>query len=424
MIIRPPLELIQVLSIDNGRYAADTPVPVVLFPATGSSAVRVVFVLNSGYLDDTLPQQSTLLFQILDKAHPQLPASEFQGQLEEQGAHLQASAESLYSEVVVECCSQNLKNVLELVKEVLLHYKAKPDELSIQQNILERHLAYQLERPASLIAYHLRAWKYGHLFPGVRVPTPQDVHRIDASLLEQHWHRIFPHKLSAVCICGAIPEDFETTWLPLIPSQTPAVQQLKFLLDTPTASGPITVPTEHGEQVALRLVRRLPVLTDIRETTTLRVAVTLLGGFFGSRLMRTLREKEGFTYGIHARLSRYPDIQFLEISTEVDSGRFQEALELVRKEMKMLTLQPPEPHEMAEVQNYMAGRIISAYDGTFRNADRWIARHKTKVSEAEEREYIKSIESLTPEDVHQAAAQWLDPEHFTILHTVHSSRES
>ncbi|MCS6981385.1 MAG: insulinase family protein [Flavobacteriales bacterium] len=420
MIIRPPLELIQDLNIDAGRLVAGTSVPVVLFPATGSTAVRVVFLLNAGYLDDTLPEESSLLFQILDKAHPQLPALEFQGQLEELGAHLQASAESLYSEVVVECCSQNLKNVLKLVKEVLLHYKAKPEELSLQQNILERHLAFQLARPASLIAYHLRAWKYGDFFPGVRVPYPQEVHSIVASLLEQHWHRIFPHKLSAVCICGDIPPDFEPAWLSPLPSQPPPVQPLKFLLNSQSTKGPITVCTEHGEQVALRLVRRLPVLDDLREITALRVAVTLLGGFFGSRLMRTLREKEGLTYGIHARLSRFPDIQFLEISTEVDTSRYQEALNLIWKEMETLTILPPDPLEITEVKNYMAGRIISAYDGTFRNADRWIARHKAKISESEEIDYIKTLASITLEDVQKAAAKWLNPEHFTLLHTVHA----
>ena len=46
----------------------------------------------------------------------------------------------------------------------------------------------------------------------------------------------------------------------------------------------------------------------------LRVLVTVLGGYFGSRLMSNIREEKGYTYGISAGLVSCPGSSVLFIS--------------------------------------------------------------------------------------------------------------
>ena len=48
----------------------------------------------------------------------------------------------------------------------------------------------------------------------------------------------------------------------------------------------------------------------------LLIANELLGGFFGSRLMKNIREEKGFTYGIHSSIVNLKNDNFLVIATD------------------------------------------------------------------------------------------------------------
>nr|GFD30381.1 hypothetical protein [Tanacetum cinerariifolium] len=64
-------------------------------------------------------------------------------------------------------------------------------------------------------------------------------------------------------------------------------------------TGLVTVPVEGSIQASIRVGRRWPALTET-QTPELLLLVKVLGGYFGSRLMKNIREDKGYTYGIHA----------------------------------------------------------------------------------------------------------------------------
>ena len=60
---------------------------------------------------------------------------------------------------------------------------------------------------------------------------------------------------------------------------------------------------------------------------------TILGGYFGSRLMSNIREDKGYTYGIGSALVNLKKAGYFVISSEVGAEVTQAAIDEVHKEL-------------------------------------------------------------------------------------------
>src|SRR5581483_641720 len=92
---------------------------------------------------------------------------------------------------------------------------------------------------------------------------------------------------------------------------------------------------ENGVQGAVRLARPFPNRHDPDFVKT-QVLNTILGGFFGSRLMANIREEKGYTYGIHSFLRDHIQQSAFMVSTEAGRDVCEATIKEVYKEMALL----------------------------------------------------------------------------------------
>jgi predicted Zn-dependent peptidase len=81
----------------------------------------------------------------------------------------------------------------------------------------------------------------------------------------------------------------------------------------------------------------------------------ILGGFFGSRLMKNIREEKGLTYGIYSAMQHFHHASYWLISAEVNQQNTEQALEEIRKEVLNLQEVPVAPDELVVARNYFIG---------------------------------------------------------------------
>jgi len=101
----------------------------------------------------------------------------------------------------------------------------------------------------------------------------------------------------------------------------------------------------------------------------LKITDTVLGGYFGSRLMKNIREKKGYTYGIHSSVVSLELAGYFLISTEVGTKYTTRALKEIYSEIKKLQEEPLTEEELVIVKNYMSGELVRMFDGPFASAD-------------------------------------------------------
>lgn len=103
-----------------------------------------------------------------------------------------------------------------------------------------------------------------------------------------------------------------------------------------------------------------------------RVLVTLLGGYFGSRLMSNIREEKGYTYNISAYTVPYPGCGMLVISAETANETVEPLIQEVYHEIDRLQNELVAEEELTMVKNYMLGEMCRSYESAFSLADAWI----------------------------------------------------
>jgi len=108
---------------------------------------------------------------------------------------------------------------------------------------------------------------------------------------------------------------------------------------------------------------------DHPDTHLLNMLVTVLGGYFGARLMTNIRKEKGYTYGIYSVLQPFAQSGLLRIYGDIKSGCSKIVTDEVLKEMQKLKDEPISDNELALVKNYMMGELLQMFDGPFNCCD-------------------------------------------------------
>src|SRR5690606_38784192 len=107
--------------------------------------------------------------------------------------------------------------------------------------------------------------------------------------------------------------------------------------DSPKA-GEDLIEKEQALQSAIRI--GIPTINRTHpEFAAFQVLNTVLGGYFGSRLMANIREDKGYTYGIGSGIASFEQAGFFFIASEVGVDVCRNTLNEIEKEINILKTQ-------------------------------------------------------------------------------------
>ncbi len=145
------------------------------------------------------------------------------------------------------------------------------------------------------------------------------------------------------------------------------------------------------------------------------VMAALLGGVFGSRLNRRLREELGYTYGARCALDPRRAVGPFTASAAVQSEVTVDAIRELMGQLDRIREEPPTEDELAEVKNFLVGIFPLRFETTaglaaaieplavYDLADDWWHAYRSR------------LEAVTTDDVHAAARELVRPDDALIL---------
>ncbi|MBX2890093.1 MAG: insulinase family protein [Saprospiraceae bacterium] len=139
---------------------------------------------------------------------------------------------------------------------------------------------------------------------------------------------------------------------------------------------------------------------------------TVLGGYFGSRLMMNIREKRGFTYNIYSTLDTYLYDGCLYIATEVNPDKAAATEKEIYSEMKKLREKPIPSDELDMVRNYLLGMLLNGLDGPLNSSDVVRGLITESLPRNAFDELVHTIRHIAPEQLQSVANQYLRPQDF------------
>lgn len=146
---------------------------------------------------------------------------------------------------------------------------------------------------------------------------------------------------------------------------------------------------------------------DDEDRHRLAVVEQVLGGGMASRLFQTVREERGLAYSVYAYRLGFQGAGALAVYAGTSPSRGPEVLDLLNAEIDRMAAHGVTPEEMASAKGHMRGALALGLEDSGARMSR-LGHSQTvhgRVRPLEEVE--RDIESLTLEEVNDAAQRWL-----------------
>ncbi|MCE7067477.1 pitrilysin family protein [Dyadobacter sp. CY326] len=318
--------------------------------------------------------------------------------------------------IVVYALSRFLPEVLELVSELINEPSFPEKELQDLRNINIQNLRVNKEKNAYLATTAFRAKLFGSNHPYGQSQDEEQISSLPLAAIRNHYEQFVKNGKFTVVLAGQVEE----TDIQIVNEHLGRVEVSeaffsgKDFAQTVYANVELVVERPESVQSSIRMGRRL---FNRHHPDYFKMLVTneILGGYFGSRLMKNIREEKGLTYGISSHLVTLRKEGYYMIGTDVKKEFTQQTIDEIKKEIYRLQTELVGEEELQTVKNFMCGEFAGSLNTAFEVADRQKILLLDGLPTDFFKHYIDQIHATTSQDVLDMATQYLQPDDMLIV---------
>jgi len=334
------------------------------------------------------------------------------------GAELECSASSDRAILTLYALKKHLPALLPLLVDIMTNATFPKDEIENQRTIRIRNLELQQQKTSYLASSYVGKALYGAAHPYGKIATKQALEEISRDDLASFYHWSYQnfslYNGSMEVIASGMIDEEVRSWI------NDSIGQVNHLINTAHPPFPednnhklekeVLIPKE-GTQSTIRIAAKTidQEHEDIYKLVFLKEA---LGGYFGSRLMKNIREDKGYTYGIYAQLIHGKEGSRLQIGADVGMDVTQAALNEIYHEMQVLIDEPIPAHEMELIRGNMMGSLAGAVTNAFSLSDCFKTVHFGGVDYSYFENLKETIRNVSPKEIQETAAKYLQRDLF------------
>ncbi|NOY36775.1 MAG: insulinase family protein [Chlorobi bacterium] len=389
-----------------------------IFRDSTLDATQLNISFYGGTYTEQKPLAASTVIGTLQEGTKKHTAMEIARQFDFWGSYLKTSASNDNLDISLFFLNRYAHENLELITEIIREPCFPENEVAIYLNNRLEEWRIRQEQVAWLSRKHFLERIFGEKHPYGRSYQAKDFQTVQTDDLEQYY-RLHLQPANGFCILSGnitatILNEVKNT---LGSISMPASQRGRSIEAIPVQSstpGIISIKKPNALQTAITVGKKL-FNRNHRDYAGFQIMNTILGGYFGSRLMQNLRENKGLTYGIYSSLSSFRFDGLFSIQGEVDTAGRDTALQEIFYEIEQLRKEKVPDHELQLVKNYHMGNLLQAFDGVMNKADLTRSLLITYTPFDYFSRLTKEINAVTPEKIRSLAQKYLDPESLTVV---------
>ncbi len=382
-------------------------------------------MLKSGSAEDpeTTPGLSNFVAELLDKGTAKHDATKLADAMALLGADFNASVGDDYTMASASTLSTHGEELLNLMVEILLQPSFSENEVDRVRKQILAHLEKQIDNANSFADtvwedYLFSSHPYGKPASG----NLKSIESIKRKHIIQHYLKTYRPNNAFLAVVGKFtPELQQKIETAFSPWQARDVAPMTFP----------AVPAIHGVQI--RLVDKPGMVqSQIRlgepgikrsnpDFLTLRVANTVLGGGFASRLVDKVRKQLGLTYSISSGFDARLDVGPFEVSTFTKNQTVGQTISETLKVLSEFREKGVTSTEVDRAKGYLKGVFPAAIETAEKLAYNLLLLRLYGIPDTYLTDYLKSIEQISTSDVNKAIKKYFDDKNLKVL--VYSSSE-
>ena len=388
---------------------------VYIFRSTTTPLLRIDLLFQAGSAYQQQPLCASAAARMLVTATSRLDSAQLAEYLDFRGIIVEPYSDTYQTALTFYTLDRYADDLMPIIADLLQSPAFSQADLDVWRNRRHAEIAALEQRSSHIARRHFYQALYGPDHPLGRYATADDALRLNHDAVRQHILRHYIGQHHTTVLAGHIDENSKL--IEHIPLSTPPTSKPSPLTPQISHSSPshIRVPIPQSVQTSLRIGRLLPLTWDQPDYASFLILTTLLGGYFGSRLMTNLREDKGYTYGIYAHTQIYRDSIVFYILADIAAGQADEAVQQIFAELDRLRTQPVSDQELQLVRNVFVGDFLRSVDGVFELSQRFCDMKANHVDERLTDNIRHALATTTPADLQRLAANLLDPASMTVV---------
>jgi predicted Zn-dependent peptidase len=403
--VQPPVFPVGKVNIPEiSSFKLANGIPVFLIEAGTEDITRIEFTFHAGQIMEDKPLLASTVNMMLGEGSENFTSEELHSTLDYYGAFLHLSIDKDRAGLVIFSLNRHFEKILELSHEIIFRPVFPEKEL---RALLDKRLQWYLinrEKTQNLAYDKFFESVFGAEHPYGHQVKKEDYEAFDASPLPEFHSRYYSPDNAAIIIAGKIPSGakdlLEKQFGNLKGKYQAAPDQLPFIKGALRKK--IHIPKKGNMQTAIR-IGSATINKKSPDYPALKVLDTVLGGYFGSRLMKNIREEKGYTYGIRSSVSSLGVSGYKTISTEVGNENVQNAIDEIYKEIRILQNEFIGSEELEIVKNYLAGEMLRMFDGPFAIAESFRSAWEFGLDNNYYNKFAEKIRSIGPDEIKSLA---------------------
>ncbi|HQI88751.1 MAG: pitrilysin family protein [Tenuifilum sp.] len=389
---------------------------VLVINAGSQDLARVEVIFRAGTRFQPKPLVANAAISLLRDGTISRTSQQIAEELDFYGSFLEPSFSRDFASVTFYTIGKHFYRSLDVLADILTNPTYPQHELELFCKKGKQSLLVDLEKVSTLSRQRFFSALFGSNHPYGSFATPNDYDVLSQTVLVQFRNRYHKASNGLIVIAGKV--DAKQVDFLVNGFNNPIFEQCDDIeLGLPsftTTDYRVFSYKKDAVQAALRIGRVLP-KRNHPDMPGLVVLNTILGGYFGSRLMRNIREDKGFTYGISSFIIPMAELSALVVSTEVGSAFTEKTVDEVFKEMIKLQTEPVSNDELELVRGYMTGQVLRTFDGPFAIADSLASLFQYNNLDFEYiNNLIRTINEITPTQLLGLAKKYLDVDRMVV----------
>ena len=383
------------------------------FNSGDQELVRIEWIFNNQRFDPAKPLLNMAVNSMLTEGTSKLTAAQIADQIDFYGAFLQVDYGFDQSQVTLYSLNKHLKSTLPVIKDILTDSIFPEKELETFVRNQQQKLQVSLKKNDIVARRAFNKALYGGTIYGLNTEI-ESYDLLKRDDMQAFFKQMYQPSNCTIVIAGKVDasslqlltDTFEKGWNKGAvapdnsqPEIEPATEKFYF------------VEKPEALQSAIRM--GMPLINRTHpDFPALQVLNTVLGGYFGSRLMNNIREDKGYTYGIGSGMSSFKQTGAFFIATEVGADVCKAAVVEIEKEISLLKTDLIPDEELSLVRNYMLGSLLGSLENVFSHADKFKNLFFSGLDYDYYERYAETVKTITSPELQQLANKYLKFDEF------------
>lgn len=305
-------------------------------------------------------------------------------------------------------------NVIKTFCDVITSAAYDNSDIDNYITIQKQHLIYSLENSSTLANKRFSEMLFGEESPYGKVIKPADYDTLQRKQICEFYRKHYTAEGCYAVVSGNFSDQTFRHIMAVIESVRSGkeIENNPIILALPKARENILKP--EVQQASIKL-GELAINCTHADYHLFKIANTILGGYFGSRLMQVIREQKGLTYGIGSAVISLEQYGYWTIAGNVLLDKVEEVLQDINEQIEILKNTLIDEQELRMIKNYMQGDLLQHFDGIFSTSDTYKSLLGFGLDLSYYQQFHEQLLRVTAKEIRQTVNQYF---HFEKATTV------